>query len=326
MSRRGIRATWPRAGLAGGRIEKAVKYSHQLRNQHALASTGAKGIPFAELLRPEIDSVHIPMLRHLTSRVLTLMQATNSRMPFAIVVLVGVSGCWSASGEAPVADENSAGEKVGHFPMRSEGPKTLDPVKGSTQYENLCCNQIIETLVQYKYLKRPFELEPLLLTEMPTTDDNITWKFTLRDDVFFQDADCFPDGKGRQLVSSDVFYSWKRLADSSIGSKSWWLMRDTIVGFDEYRAEQLELIGDKPDVHFDYDAPVEGFKVIDDHRIRIRWHFRSEVSTSHHFHSKGWNVCFVHIPHLDRNAIIFPNFLCGTQRRITTVRRNWQVA
>ena len=51
--------------------------------------------------------------------------------------------------------------------MRSKGPKTMDPVKGSTVYENRCVTQVMETLVQYKYLKRPFELEPLLLTAMP---------------------------------------------------------------------------------------------------------------------------------------------------------------
>ena len=172
--------------------------------------------------------------------------------------------------------------------------------------------------MQYKYLKRPFELEPLLLTEMPvetvTPDDirktafdltetarleqrtkyeaalkaatengehppaeptpisdpdPITWKFTLRDDIYFHDSSCFSQGKGRKMVSDDVFYSWKRISDSSIGSKSWWLMRDSVVGFDEYRGQQLEAVAAQPGVVFDYHAPVAGFQVINDREFTV---------------------------------------------------------
>ena len=56
--------------------------------------------------------------------------------------------------------------KLARIPMRSDGPKSLDPVRGSTVYENQCTSQVIETLLQYKYLKRPFEAEPVLLVKM----------------------------------------------------------------------------------------------------------------------------------------------------------------
>ncbi len=232
-------------------------------------------------------------------------------------VTAGMVGCGSAA-EGPSSVATQSEGKTGHFPMRSEGPKTLDPVKGSTVYDNRCCSQIIETLVQYKYLKRPFELEPLLLTEMPVVVETsaemqetamdlaeaarkkqtaewqtakelaeeagnepppkppeipdpepITWKFTLRDDIFFHDSPCFPNGKGRQMISSDVFYSWRRLSDSAIGSKSWWLMRDTVVGFDEYREQQLASLPEETGAHFDYSAPVAGFQIINDQEFTV---------------------------------------------------------
>jgi oligopeptide transport system substrate-binding protein len=202
------------------------------------------------------------------------MRSSNIAGQYGLWLLVAVlnltiAGCGASTADSSNAGGTSGKEKVGHFPMRSEGPKTLDPVRGSTQYDNLCCGQIIDTLVQYKYLKRPFELEPLLLTEMPTTEDDLTWKFTLRDDVYFHDSTCFPGGKGRKLVSSDVFYSWKRMSDSTIGSKCWWLMRDTVVGFDEYREQQLKKVEGKPGEHFDYFADVEGFKVINDQEFTV---------------------------------------------------------
>ncbi|MCA9057372.1 MAG: hypothetical protein KDA85_02695, partial [Planctomycetaceae bacterium] len=153
--------------------------------------------------------------------------------------------------------------KRGHFPMRSDGPKSLDPVRGSTVYENQCITQVYETLCQYKYFKRPFELEPLLLEEMPQTEDGVTYRFRLRDDIYFHDDPCFPDGVGRKLVSADVFYSWKRLADNKTQSKSWWLLENTIAGMDEYRRIQNEAD------HFDYDAPVEGMTVINDREFEV---------------------------------------------------------
>jgi oligopeptide transport system substrate-binding protein len=150
------------------------------------------------------------------------------------------------------------------IPMRSDGPKSLDPIRGSTVYENQCASQLVETLLQYKYLKRPFELEPLLLAEMPTSADGLTWKFRLKPNVRFHDDGCFPDGKGRPVVSADVFYSWKRMADvRRANSKVWWLMQDTIVGFDEYQKAQNEA------EKFDYDAPVEGLKIVSDQEFEV---------------------------------------------------------
>ena len=154
--------------------------------------------------------------------------------------------------------------KSARIPMRSDGPKSLDPIRGSTTYENQCASQTVETLLQYKYLKRPFEYEPLLLKELPTSEDGLTWNFTLKDGVKFHDNACFPDGKGREVTSADVFYSWKRMADSK-GSKSkvWWLIKDTIKGFDEFKSTQEAAAA------FDYDADVEGFEVVNDKEFRV---------------------------------------------------------
>ena len=64
--------------------------------------------------------------------------------------------------------KESSDLKTIYIPMRSDGPKGMDPVRSSTQYDNIACSQLYECLVQYKYLARPLQLEPLLLAEMPT--------------------------------------------------------------------------------------------------------------------------------------------------------------
>ena len=173
--------------------------------------------------------------------------------------LVVIAGCVAKT------DSGDSSEKVAYLSMRTAGPNTLDPVQGSTQYDNRACSLVYQTLLQYKYLKRPVELTPLLLAEMPTvSEDRKVYRFKLKQDVFFHDDPCFPDGKGRELVADDVFYSFKRMANNKNLPKSWWLLKDTIVGFDEYRDQQNAA------EEFDYDAPVAGMKLIDDHEFEIQ--------------------------------------------------------
>jgi len=172
---------------------------------------------------------------------------------------------------APTTDPGPGGKdlKVIQLPLRSDAPKTIDPGRGSTTYDNRACSMVYDTLLQYSYLQRdPFVLEPALLTKMPIcAEDGVTWTFQLKKGIVFQDNDCFPGGKGRELVAEDVFYSWKRQADDATKAKSWWLYKDTIVGFDAYRDAQNAAA--KAGGKFDYDVPVEGMKVIDDHNFQI---------------------------------------------------------
>jgi oligopeptide transport system substrate-binding protein len=168
---------------------------------------------------------------------------------------------------APVA----RAQKVIQIPIRTDGPKSLDPAHGSTQYDDQAICQIYETLLQWKYLVRPLTLEPLLLAEMPkdtvNADGTQTWRCILRKGIKFQDDPCFPDGKGRELTVDDVFYSWKRLADPENLYESIRFFDGVLVGFTEYMNEQKKLVGSgKP---FDYTAPVAGLKKVNDYEFEI---------------------------------------------------------
>ena len=178
------------------------------------------------------------------------------------VVALGLSVlCALGSGSAVAAEKEDL--KVIQLPIRTDGPKSLDPVEGSTTYDNMACAQFYETLLTNKYAS-PMEMEPLLLAEMPTTDDGgTTWRFKLKDEVYFHDDECFPGGKGRQIRADDVFYSLKRIADDEHKLENWWLLADTIKGFDSYKDVQNAA------ADFDYDAPVEGFVKISDLEFEI---------------------------------------------------------
>jgi ABC-type transport system substrate-binding protein len=171
-------------------------------------------------------------------------------------VAITLSGCGKA--------DSAGNQKTVYLPMPTNGPNTMDPVRGSSQYDNRACSFVYQTLLQYEYLKRPLELKPLLLAEMPdVSEDGRVYRFKLRDDVFFHDDPCFPNGKGRKLIADDFFYSLKRMADDKNQPKGWWLLEGTIVGFDDYRQQQ-NAAG-----KFDYDAPVQGMKKINDQEFEV---------------------------------------------------------
>ncbi len=197
------------------------------------------------------------------------LRLTWTAIALAAAVLV-TSGCID---DSRTASQRSTGgkkdgaaatsEKLARFPMASDGPKSLDPVRGSTVYENRCASPVLETLLQYKYLIRPFKLEPLLLEDMPTvSNDGVTYTFHLKKGVYFHDDPCFPDGKGREMVAADVLYSWKRMADES-KSKVAWLFEDTILGFNQYRDSQRHA------ETFDLDADMQGLKIVNDHEFTV---------------------------------------------------------
>ena len=187
---------------------------------------------------------------------------TRQKWTLSLGAAVGVVlGLLSAS---PALAQN----KILRIPMTTNGPGTLDPVTGSTMYENRACSAVYETLLEYKYLKRPLELEPLLLAQMPEVlDGGRVWKFTLLQGVKFHDDACFPGGKGRELKASDVTYSWRRLADPANTYKSWWLVDGLIKGFDAYKESQAKAVASGK--KFDYEAPIEGMRVTGDYTFEI---------------------------------------------------------
>ena len=113
-------------------------------------------------------------------------------------------------------------EKVQHetlFAAFSTPPKRLDPVVSYNANEWAIIGQVYEPPLQYNYLKRPYTLEPLTLTKMPSiryvdgkgneVDENAKevqfseYRLELREDVYFQDHPSFvKNDKGDLLYNN----------------------------------------------------------------------------------------------------------------------------
>ena len=143
--------------------------------------------------------------------------------------------------------------------------KGMDPINTSDQYSSDEVNRVYETLFQYHFLKRPYELETLLAEAMPeVAKDKLTYTIKIRAGVRFQDDAAFPDGKGRELEAKDFIFSWLRLADPKTQSSGWWILEGRILGLDKWREEMKE----KPAT--DYAAPIEGLTAVDKNTLVIK--------------------------------------------------------
>ena len=126
-----------------------------------------------------------------------------------------------------------------------EDPKSLDPVSASDVTSNSIITQICDSLYQYHYLKRPYELMPCLAASMPQySEDGLTLTIPLKRGVYFQDDPCFSEtgGKGREVVAADFVYSIKRLADVATESNGWWTLQGKIVGLDEFFQASVDFL------------------------------------------------------------------------------------
>ncbi len=143
--------------------------------------------------------------------------------------------------------------------------KGYDPIYSSDMYSNNEVGKVYEGLLEFHYLKRPYELVPNLAESMPTVSaDGLTYTFKLKKGVLFQDDECFPGGKGRELKSDDVLYSLRRLADPKLQSTGWWLVDGKIAGLNQWREKHAQT--GKPD----YAEAIEGLKKVDDYTLQFK--------------------------------------------------------
>ena len=86
----------------------------------------------------------------------------------------------------------AAGERV----LRTSGEgrlRTLDPIQADDPASRNLCGAIFDTLVEYDYLARPYQLVPSMLAEMPAHNKDFTeYHCKLRPDLRFAAAEGMP--------------------------------------------------------------------------------------------------------------------------------------
>ena len=180
----------------------------------------------------------------------------------------------------------------------AERPKHLDPVQSYTEDEAKFTQQVYEPLLQYHYLKVPYELVPLTAAAVPVPVELEGGRFTqyelkIRPGIRYQPHPAFnPQHQAlsreaigrlkspyelaapgtRELLADDYIYQIKRLAHPRLHSPIFGLMSEYIVGLDAYAKQLKAVAGQQPkDAWLDLrEFPLEGVEKVDDHTLRIR--------------------------------------------------------
>jgi oligopeptide transport system substrate-binding protein len=149
--------------------------------------------------------------------------------------------------------------------------KTFDPAQAADQYSNLCQYQIYETLFEYKYLKRPYDIQPLLAAApAEISADGRTYTIRMRRGIEFMDDACFPGGHGREVKAQDFVYSIKRMCDVRAKTTGWWIFDGKVEGLDDFRKRTGSLPDYPAELHPAlYDSVIAGLQAVDDTTVRI---------------------------------------------------------
>ena len=141
---------------------------------------------------------------------------------------------------------------------------SFDPQRISDVYSDIVISGIYEPPLAYDYLARPLKLEPETATSMPeVTDGGRTYTIHIKPGIFFADDPAF-GGKPRELVAADYVYSMKRILDPKVRASQIAEIEPYVVG-----AAQAAEKARKED-RFDYDAPIEGLKVLDRYTFQVK--------------------------------------------------------
>lgn len=112
-----------------------------------------------------------------------------------------------------------------------QGVESLDPAFAKNLNIMWHIQAIYNRLIEYD---ENLNIQPSLAKTWSISADRTTYTFQLRTDVWFQDNEAFPNGRGRRMTSYDVVYSFERILDPEVASPGAWIFNghvDTVQPF-----------------------------------------------------------------------------------------------
>lgn len=142
--------------------------------------------------------------------------------------------------------------------------ESLDPAKAYSDDSLFLSAQVLEPLYQYHYLKRPYEIQPLLADGLPQmSEKGKIVRIKIKKNVFYHPHEAF-GGKPREVIAEDFITQFKRLTLRELQSPGRSIFLGLISGFDSYS----NLIND--DWRKISTVPLEGVTAPDRYTLQIR--------------------------------------------------------
>ncbi|MDH2444499.1 ABC transporter substrate-binding protein [Amnibacterium sp. CER49] len=125
----------------------------------------------------------------------------------AVAAALLLAGC-STGSKVDVKGSGGAGGASGTLKVAIAGePDQLDPQKTSSYFSFEVLENVFDTLVEPD---AKLTMQPALAKSWTTSTDQLTWTFSLRQGVTFQD--------GSKFSASDVVYSYNRIIDDKLSN------------------------------------------------------------------------------------------------------------
>jgi ABC-type transport system substrate-binding protein len=141
--------------------------------------------------------------------------------------------------------------------------KSFDPAVVFNDDALFVMAQSYESLYQYHYLKRPFEVIPSLADGMPEISaDGLVYKIKLKKNVKYHNSHKYLP-TGRSVIVDDFIWQVKRLAYKPLKSTGTWLFADNLSGFSDFSED----VGNSFNKFLN--TELRGIKKINDHTMEI---------------------------------------------------------
>jgi ABC-type transport system substrate-binding protein len=175
------------------------------------------------------------------------------RHAFLLAVLAFPGACMPAA----------AAQKVFRYAFEI-AETSFDPQFVSDAYSDILNSAIFDAPLEYDYLARPLKLAPNTATSLPEiSPDGTTFTLHVKPGIYFMDDPAF-NGKKRELVAGDYIYSLKRILDPKVRASQASEIEPYVLGAAEAASAA------RKSNHFDYDAPIEGLKVVDRYTFQVK--------------------------------------------------------
>ena len=145
----------------------------------------------------------------------------------------------------------------------SQDISSLDPVSSYDNISGSIVYNVYESLFEYHYLIRPYELRPLLAETMPTIENGgRRYIIKIKNNIRYHDHPAFR-GQARFVKAEDFVTEFKRLAFAPLNSSGWWILDGSIVGANDFK----KTVGN--DFNKFKSTPIKGVSAPDDTTLII---------------------------------------------------------
>ncbi|MCX7728478.1 MAG: ABC transporter substrate-binding protein [Bacteroidia bacterium] len=124
------------------------------------------------------------------------------------IVLISLVMFFQSCSDKKQSEPSGPESKNIFYYNEKDGISSLDPAESNVLPHIWICNQLYNGLVQ---LDDSLNVLPCIAKSWEIQEDGTKYIFHLRNDVYFHDNECFPNGKGRKVRAYDFEFSFNRL-------------------------------------------------------------------------------------------------------------------